>query len=36
MKMVVDKCNRCGKVVVKPNHFDSSDMVETREYNDIA
>ena len=27
--MVADKCNRCGKIVVKLNHYDSSDMVET-------
>lgn len=29
MKMIADKCDRCGKVVVKQNHFDSSDMVIT-------
>lgn len=23
MKMVADKCNRCGRVVVKHNHADS-------------
>lgn len=29
MKMVADKCNRCGKVVVKKSQSDSSDMVMT-------
>ena len=29
MQMVADKCNRCGKVVIKRNHADSSDMVKT-------
>lgn len=29
MDMVADKCNRCGKIVVKHNHADSSDMVKT-------
>ena len=31
MKMVADKCNRCGKVVVKHDHMNSSDMVKTND-----
>lgn len=27
--MVADKCSRCGKIVVKHSHVDSSDMVKT-------
>jgi hypothetical protein len=29
MNMIADKCNRCGKVVVKHNQSDSSDMIKT-------
>ena len=29
MQMVADKCSRCGKMVVKCGHADSSDMVKT-------
>ena len=29
--MVADKCNRCGKVVVKSTHSGSSDMVKTED-----
>ena len=31
MNMVADKCNRCGKIVVKHGHADSSDMVKTED-----
>lgn len=31
MDMTADKCNRCGKIVVKHNHSDSSDMVKTQD-----
>jgi len=31
MEMVADKCNRCGKIVVKHQHMDSSDMVKTED-----
>jgi len=27
--IVADKCDRCGKIVVKHDHADSSDMVKT-------
>ena len=30
MEMVADKCERCGKIVVKQYLGDSSDMVRTR------
>ena len=29
--MIADKCNCCGKVVVKRNSSDSSDMVKTED-----
>ena len=29
--MVADECSRCGKVVVKSNSADSSDMVRTED-----
>ena len=29
MRTVGDKCNLCGKVVLKPANFESSDMVVT-------
>ncbi len=31
MKMVADKCNRCGKAVIKHGSEESSDMVETHD-----
>lgn len=31
MKMTADKCNKCGKVVLKHYHADSSDMVKTKD-----
>ena len=31
MNMVADKCNRCGKIVVKHDHAASSDMVKTQD-----
>ena len=31
MEMIADRCNRCGKTVVKSCHGDSSDMVKTND-----
>lgn len=31
MNIIADKCNRCGKVVVKHSHSESSDMVQTND-----
>lgn len=31
MDMVADKCNQCGKVVVKHGSADSSDMIQTND-----
>jgi hypothetical protein len=29
MQLIADKCNRCGKVVIKHDDSDSSDMIQT-------
>ena len=31
MNMIADKCNRCGKVVIKHDSRDSSDMIRTND-----
>jgi len=31
MQMVADKCHKCGRIVVKHDHIDSSDMVKTND-----